>query len=377
MVGKRLFRRLTDSAIMFYAVQWLIVLLVIGTLAQKQIGLYVAQQTYFSSWFFDMGSVPVPGGRLTMMVIGVCLTLKLLGERNWGKRKIGVNIVHLGAVLLFVGGFLTAYFSTEGNLRIPEGQTSSVVRDYHLVELAVVDTTDSETDDVTAYGLGWLKEGQVLPQENRPFTIRVRAFAENARLEQRRKPATPDLKGVARRFELVAHPMDPEHERNRSGLLIEIAGHEDVDGTYIIAEGMIVDQTLAVEDKTYTIKLQKQQRLLPFAIELLDFEKTMHPNTEVAKSYRSIVHVVDKNGMKRRAIIQMNEPLRYMGYTLYQSSFFEGDVETTVLAVVKNFGRMFPYISSIVMCIGLLIHLLFHLPRLINRAVPTETSDDS
>ena len=55
----------------------------------------------------------------------------------------------------------------------------------------------------------------------------------------------------------------------------------------------------------------------------------------------------------------MNEPLRHYDYTFYQASFIEeGDKETTVLATVKNYGRMFPYISSIIMCIGILVHLL-------------------
>ncbi|SVA41121.1 uncharacterized protein METZ01_LOCUS93975, partial [marine metagenome] len=68
-------------------------------------------------------------------------------------------------------------------------------------------------------------------------------------------------------------------------------------------------------------------------------------------------------------LIQMNEPLRYKGYTFFQSSFIEGpEGETTVLAVVKNYGRLFPYISSIIMCIGLLFHLSLKLPELFNKS---------
>ena len=64
----------------------------------------------------------------------------------------------------------------------------------------------------------------------------------------------------------------------------------------------------------------------------------------------------------------MNEPLRYKGYTFFQSSFIEGpEGETTVLAVVKNYGRLFPYISSIIMCIGLLFHLSLKLPELFKK----------
>ena len=36
----------------------------------------------------------------------------------------------------------------------------------------------------------------------------------------------------------------------------------------------------------------------------------------------------------------------------------EDNIETTVLATVQNYGRTFPYISSIIMCIGILMHML-------------------
>ena len=64
----------------------------------------------------------------------------------------------------------------------------------------------------------------------------------------------------------------------------------------------------------------------------------------------------------------MNEPLRHEGYTFFQASFSQtAQGETSVLAVVQNYGRLFPYISSIIMSLGLLIHLLMQLPKLIKR----------
>ncbi len=48
----------------------------------------------------------------------------------------------------------------------------------------------------------------------------------------------------------------------------------------------------------------------------------------------------------------------------YQSSFLENKFsDISVLAVVKNYGRLFPYISSIIMCIGILIHLILKIPK--------------
>ena len=85
----------------------------------------------------------------------------------------------------------------------------------------------------------------------------------------------------------------------------------------------------------------------------------MHPGTNIAKSYSSLVNLIENN-VPRKILISMNEPLRHRGYTFYQASFIEeGFKQTTVLATVKNHGRLFPYISTIIMCIGILYHMLF------------------
>ena len=48
-------------------------LVVLGTLAQADIGLYESQQKYFSSWFLLLWLIPVPGGRLTLLIMFINL----------------------------------------------------------------------------------------------------------------------------------------------------------------------------------------------------------------------------------------------------------------------------------------------------------------
>ena len=105
---------------------------------------------------------------------------------------------------------------------------------------------------------------------------------------------------------------------------------------------------------------------------LEDFKKVMHPGTEVAKSYSTRINLIENN-IPRPVLIEMNKPLRHQGYTFYQASFIESPngEETTVLAAVNNYGRLFPYISSIIMSIGLLIHLLINLPKMLKKRSPS------
>ena len=58
----------------------------------------------------------------------------------------------------------------------------------------------------------------------------------------------------------------------------------------------------------------------------------------------------------------MNQPLRYKGYSFYQSSFDQrANTEVTVLNVVQNKGRLFPYIATLIIFIGIVLHLIIHL----------------
>ena len=137
----------------------------------------------------------------------------------------------------------------------------------------------------------------------------------------------------------------------------------------MLFNNMRVPQTLSMNGEPYEIVLRKKRYLLPFKIELLDFEKQVHPGTGMARSYSSEVNIVE-DGYKRHVKIEMNEPLRYKGYTFFQSSFIQdGDSETSVFAVVHNppLGQWSPYVCCIVSCLGLLLHLILQLPKLVAR----------
>ena len=98
---------------------------------------------------------------------------------------------------------------------------------------------------------------------------------------------------------------------------------------------------------------------MPFLLTLNDFKMEVHPNTQVAKSYESLVQV--KNGdMERDVLISMNHPLRYKNFTFYQASYAIDALgrEMSTLAVVKNFGRVLPYVASLITFLGLVTHFL-------------------
>lgn len=364
--------------IFFYTLIWLMVLTVVGTIAQRYVGLYNAQMTYFSAWIFWVGYLPLPGAYPAMGIVFVGLLCKLIFKTNYTWKMSGTIITHFGGLLLLFGGFLTANFSAEGNMAIVEGESSSFVADYHLTELAIVETTSPDSDRVFAFNEGWLSEGEIIEHPDLPIKLEIRKYCENCRIRRRIAPQNPagqkameKYKGFAKRFELLSAPSEKEAEQNRAGMLYKVRGANDEDNAMMVSyQYMERDNEIQAGERSFRIILRKEHRQVPFTIELIDFEAGMHPGTGMARSYKSIINLID-GGIKEKRIIQMNEPLRYKGYTLFQSSFVNGAnpmaAQTSVFAVVENMGRLFPYISSLVMCFGLLIHLGIQTPKLIRR----------
>ena len=365
---KKIGEFLARTDLFFYTLLWLIVLLIAGTLAQRELGLYLAQQKYFSSWLLWLGFVPLPGGYTTLSAVFISLTAKLVFKTSWERARLGVIITHLGALLLLFGGFLTAMFSYEGSMVIREGQSANTISDYHKTELAVIDTSPTDHDRVTAFAPGWLKPARLLTDTALPFRMEILKYCRNCQMVRRTEPPSESHHGFALNFDLVSTPLSKEDEQNRAGVVFRVMGAgAAVDGVYAVIEFMPISQTILVNGKKYVFELRRAQTRVPFSVHLIDFAKEMYPGTEKAKSYQSTVTVTD-TGVEQRSVIWMNHPLRYKNYTFFQASFIEGGPqETTVLAVVRNVGRIFPYVSSLVMCIGLLVHLLIQIPKLIQK----------
>ena len=350
-----------------YTLIWLIILVFFGTIAQKDIGLYASQMKYFSSFYFlFLGFVPLPGGRLVLLLMTVNLFSSMFKRSLWQLKKIGIIIVHLGGLLLLVGGGLTAYFSSEGNMVIAEGETSNYVDDYHNMELAFVNNSLKDSLEYTVVDEALLYEGSRFQIFDEGPEIYIISNIKNVRIENRISPADTIYKGLLEKFVLLPKKPEPENTQNRPALIYKIEGTSNgSDGIYGLFLGQGLNDPFKIKGQIFHSEYRRERTYVPFNIELIDFEKIMHPGTNIAKSFSSDVNLIE-NDIPRRTLIKMNEPLRHKGYTFFQASFIDdSEIETTVLATVKNYGRLFPYISSIIMSVGLLIHLLVMLPKMV------------
>ena len=169
LILNKLIKLLKTPKVFDFTIIWMMILITVGTLDQKDMGLFAAQEKYFSSWFFWLWYYPLPGGRPTMIIMLINLSFFLFNKNLWQISKIGILIIHLGGFLLLFGGGLTAIFSSEGNIVIDEGEKSNFIEDYYYMELAIINTSKDQYDHFTIFDTPILKVGKILKHQEIPF----------------------------------------------------------------------------------------------------------------------------------------------------------------------------------------------------------------
>lgn len=351
--------------VFFFSLFYLMILLVLGTLAQKDMGLYAAQTKFFNGFFMSFYGVPLPAGYSVLALMFVGLAVKTFYEKT-KKSEIGSFITHFSVLLLFFGGFLTAFTTQEGFMVVEEGTSSNYFSDYHKTELAVIEHLDDGTNKVYAIPEDMLKKAGGLKSEKLQFLQMFDVIQFYKNVEVQRYNAAQKFENAHESFnsfKVTGIEKNKESEMNQSALFLNIQGKK-----YLLFEDMPFKPKIKINNKKYTLELRQKRTYVPFKVHLNKFEKNNYKGTLEAKSYKSFVELENSKGQRWSHLIEMNEPLRFEDYTLYQSSFIEGTKNATVLAVVQNKGRLFPYIASIVMCIGLLVHLFIRLPKLMRKS---------
>src|SRR6476620_405665 len=161
-----------------------------GTLAQVHLGIHEAQQRYFQSFFVWWPAegrgikFPIfPGGHLIGGVLLINLIAAHAKRFRWAWRKLGIHLTHAGLIIMLAGGLFTDLFAVESHMRLANGETKNYSENISRDELAVVDITNPEFDQVTAIPESVLQHYRIIRHQNLPFQIVVRNFFHNARLQ--------------------------------------------------------------------------------------------------------------------------------------------------------------------------------------------------
>lgn len=380
------------------------ILIFVATLEQVRIGIRGALAEYFESFFgiwyypekFWGGEflheipLPIPGGYLLGGLLILNLSAAYIVRFQWTGKKVGIQLIHLGIILLLVGQLVTQAIQEESRMQINKGRKSNFIERFHGVELAFRDVTDPVEEQVVTIPQKLLESGGILKDQSLPFTIKVHQFGVNCDFDfvDPNKPKSEIVELVNRGVGKSANLNVIEKEEDFSSeganfgyLVLELLDQGKSLGKWLTIahpagnevwpqiSPKLSDmsfQSIRHDGKLWGITLRQQREYLPFAIELLDIENEFYQGTEIPFNFESDVNLHLEGNQTRRALVYMNTPLRHGGLTFYQYQMNDA-ANYSVFQVINNPSWLVPYIACILVSIGMVWQFSFHLVKFLRK----------
>jgi hypothetical protein len=361
--------------------------LAMGTLITIAGLAFIGYIVYDGIWREDIPSAYVDSYKRVLYRLLSALgstTVLMIGSWFLFKKRAGVVVLHFGIILLLVAELVTAFYATEGNMTIAEGQTISFVDISREFELAISDpsvTGDSEKSITIPEN--FLRETGVWHKpEGSPVEFKVLEWFNNADLDE--LPVKDmSFNGLGQEYKLTAVRESTGVEDARMsmpGIIVQFRKNDKDLGKYALAQAFYLArkselaQSIKIDDKEYNLMFRNRREYLysrdsktPVRVSLIDFRHDTYMGTSVAKNFSSLISLKDdEKGIDRKVLISMNNPLRYTGRTFYQQSFAQ-DESGTVLQVVRNPGWMLPYLCCVIVGVGLLFQFILTLIKFTGR----------
>jgi len=370
---------LTSLKLTVFCLGCAMILVFLGTLDQVNIGVYEAENRYFKSFFlyFTPPGTTLrlpwfPSGYLVGGLLLVNLIAAHLARFKFTWKKAGIMVLHSGVILLLLGQLFTSLFQVESQMRLDKGETKNYSLSYYHDELALIDTSPSDSDQVISIPDSQLYKGHkiVLPVDSLEVGI-DEYFINSALLRPDQLPSSnnPQLQIGPMAVSVQTERTYKENERNMPTAAVSVWQSGIHVGSWNLAAGFPRPARFRVGEKSYQIVLRPKRFYKPFAIQLVQFSHDRYAGTDIPKNFSSRVRLVDSSRHEdRETLIYMNHPLRYQGLTFYQSGFENND-KTTILQVVQNPSWLIPYVSCALIAFGMLLQFGMHLISFIKRRV--------
>ncbi len=304
MLIKNIVRFFSSLRLTVTLLAFAIVLVFVGTIAQADEGLYIAQSHYFRQWLVTGAHlfgrhIPLvlPGGYLIGTLLLVNLVTAHISRFQLTTKKIGIQLAHAGVIVLLVGQLATDMLAREMQMHFAEGETRNYSDSDGQFELVFV-----SGNEATAIPGRLLKAGDELKIDNLPFNIRVKSAWKNsdanfrAPMMQNAPPLATN--GIARNFDFTpAAEVKEMDQRNIPTLVLEFSTPAGSLGTWVasdwagdaslveavrntyapmgadmaqkIAIQLVAPQTIMAEGKKFTFTLRPARVRFPFSLTLL------------------------------------------------------------------------------------------------------------
>lgn len=309
----------------------------VGTFVEARLGLWASHTYVFENWW---GGLP-----LVCSIAAVNLIAAFLVRFRWKLRNAGLLTSHIGLVGLLLSGAVGIALTKSSNLDLGAGQTSAESQVGEAWELVVVEHAGG-TIQTRGIELESLEPGLALQMGSPQDQLHVESVVGH---------------GICDSLGLAQPLPAPKEASQRIPALSLSAPSPDGSVHRISLDG---NRPMAGLPGGRGLLLRRAVLPLPFSVELISFRREVHPGSTRPKAFESRVRIREAGGAPREALIKMNHPLRLGNFTLYQSSWREGELpgqERTILAVVENPAGKLPYWATFLIAAGLIFHLA---PRL-------------
>ena len=295
---------------------------------------------FLSPWFL-----------MLIVLLGVnilsCLVVSVMKE----KRTFGFILVHLSLVLLIAGGLVSATLRVKGELTLNEGQSATSFTAHGKkvplgFELRLKDFV------LEHYANSSEKLVIAMPGRPKPFEYRFRKHVWTAipgsDYQFQVERFVPDF-----RFDMASRTaFSASEEPNNPAVLVRMKGKGEEYTEWVFSNFSDFHMTEA----------------RPIGLKYLWAQ-------DVPKAFISHVEILENGKVVKERAIEVNHPLRYKGFAIYQASYDSIEEKWSGLAVVRDPGTAIIFTSIVMIMLGLMQNIYFHPARRKKRKFEDEVKE--
>jgi len=334
---KRLLKRAASLQITIVLLAFFAVLLFWGVLYQSKVGVDLATERFFGSffiWVFDV--IPLPGLYSLLVVSAIHLILSMLYRIPQQKKSIGLYMMHLALLILILGGLIGGFSRVPlKGYGVVDGKTDVVFErsseDYEIVLNDSLSFPLPPWGELKSFQLGPYDFKMILSCEEGYPIVKAkeeRLILKNASgfqgFECRDKKESVQFPGIV----LVVKHNEFHHEEK---ILLGLNERRP----YILTGGE-------------QLRLSNWREKMPFSIQVISVDKT---GADVLISEKG-------DSFPRR--IALNVPYKSSHYSIYFSTVLDSfdDQKIVLFKAKKDLFDFVPYLFTILLLAGLALHYL-------------------
>ena len=169
-------------------------------------------------------------------------------------------------------------------------------------------------------------------------------------------------------------PVEPVRQTRNPGVFVKVTAGEEVQTLWL---SKFRPTTVTLAGVSYELAYANKVVPLGFDLRLDRFHIGHYPGTGRPRSFESTITINDvRRGGTYTRVVSMNHPVKYGGWTLYQSSYQERPQVASILSVARDPGQPVIFAGYIVLTVGVLWVLVHRISvhRKAQRAGVTEVN---